>query len=194
MSFRTTYKKLKAEGYTNVRIAAFMKISIRSFYYFHKGGRTPSQPLEKKIKKTFVRVIKYERKQKLRAEKKRIKAEKKLIIEKKKKKEIIREPEPIEEKIREPQLFGFNESKIHEKRKKYPKQYEVSYSIKFEYRIVPKYGEAKQEINYTVLSFDPDVCILHMHRFLECIAVSEDVYLLHYEWIYDVQPLLMSHF
>ena len=72
MLFHSQYKDLKQEGYNNKQIASFMKISIRSLYYYKKNAYEPKLTAPR-FKKTYVRVIRYERKEKIRAEKKRLK-------------------------------------------------------------------------------------------------------------------------
>ena len=205
MSFHSQYKELQQEGYKNKQIAEFMGISIRSLYYYKKNAYKPKYT-KQRMNKTFIRVIRYEKKQ---AKKQQIKEQK--YREKWKKEEVKRQkeylkkykepdffdemPKPLEGDYtrKDPVLRGFDSDKIKKTVKKYPPQYEVLYSLMFEFTIVHTGGRRELKREWTAYRRNPDNCITQMQIILESISNSVDVYLTNTEWNYETQLLISGY-
>lgn len=188
MNFHQIKSDLKSEKYTDVQVAKFMGISIRLFYYYSKNAWQPTPKTQNKINKTYVRVVRHERKQTEKSEQKRKEAIKKL--EEKEKQKIVGG------RGRGPQLHGFNSEKILESVKDYGERFKVLYSLQYEFIIKDNKGIVIDgpTIQYTNYKKNPEHALIEMDRILSSIASSADVFLLNTEWIYDKYPVGLSYY
>jgi AraC-like DNA-binding protein len=184
MNFHQIKADLKEEHYTNAQIAQFMGISIRSFYYYSKNAYSPTPDTTKKINKTYIKIIRYEQKQKDIQEKKRLKVVEKLKAKEREEKEIKEIKEIIDKK---PILHGFDSDKILSTVKDHGIHWVVSYALQYEYVVKDKHGIVIDGpcINYTNEYKDPANAIIEMDRVLNAIASSADIFLLSTSWYYD---------
>ena len=104
-------------------------------------------------------------------------------------------PKPLEGDYtrKDPVLRGFDSDKIKKTVKKYPPQYEVLYSLMFEFTIVHTGGRRELKREWTAYRRNPDNCITQMRIILESISNSVDVYLTNTEWNYETQLLISGY-